>query len=96
MTLKSEILANPFVERLRNEVKIDTQAFELLCDQLAALAREWSNQPLVDKQLMQELYALPTFIKGAADSLRAHKSEMATQLDEMAIIVDGLILEALG
>jgi hypothetical protein len=96
MSLKDEILANPFAERLRNEVKIDVQAFELLCNQLTALAREWSSQPLVDKQLVQELYALPTIIKGAADGLRGHKPDLATQLDDMAITVDGLILEALG
>lgn len=95
MSLKDEIIANPFVERLRSEVKIDTQAFDLLCNQLAALAREWSSQSLVDKQLVQELYALPTIIKGAADGLRGHMPELATQLDDMVITVDGLILEAL-
>lgn len=96
MSLKDEILTNPFVERLRNEMKIDFQAFDLLCNQLVALASEWSLQPLVDKQLVQELYVLPTIIRGAADGLRGHKPDLATQLDDMAITIDGLILEALG
>ena len=96
MNIKDEILANPFVEKLRNEVKIDQQAFELLCDQLALLASEWSNQSHVDKLLVQELYALPTIIKGAADGLRGHLPAEAAQLDDLAITIDGLILEALA
>ena len=96
MNLKNEILENPFVEKLRNEVIIDTGAFDLLCSQLAALGTEWSSQAMVDKQLVQELYALPTIIKGAADGLRFHQPDRAAQLDDMCITIDGLILEALG
>ncbi len=95
MSLKDDIIGNPFVEKLRNELEIDAQAFDLLCNQLGALANEWSTQSLVDKQLAQELYALPTIIKGAADALRGHKPDLAAELDEKAVIVDGLILEAL-
>jgi hypothetical protein len=50
----------------------------------------------VDKQLVQEIYALPAIIKGAADSFRGHRPDLASQLDDMAVAVDGLILEALA
>jgi hypothetical protein len=96
MSIKDEILANPFLERLRNEVKIDRQAFDLLCRQIALLAIEWRPQSQLDKQLVRELYALPIIIRGAADGLRGHQSHQAEQLDEMVITIDGLILEALA
>jgi hypothetical protein len=96
MSLKTNILTNPFAERLRNESKIDRDAFDLLCQQLGTLAGEWSGKELIDKQLVQELYALPTIIRGAADSLRNHRKDLASELDEMAITVDGLILECLA
>jgi len=96
MSLKDEILANSFVQKLRDEVKIDVESFAQLCRQLESLADEWNTQPFVDKRLVQELYALPLIISGAAEGLRGHRPDLAAQLDEMAITVDGLILEALN
>jgi hypothetical protein len=96
MSLKDEILANPFVERLRNEARIDEGTFELLCGQLSSLATVWSGQTVIDKQLVQELCGLPMIIRGAADGFRRHQPERAAQLDEMAVVVDGLILDALA
>lgn len=96
MNIKSEILENSFAEKLRMEIIIDREAFLLLCDQLARLAVEWRQKDLVDKQLVQELYVLPTIIKGAADGLREHKPTMAAEIDEMAYTIDGLIIDALA
>lgn len=96
MSLKDEILANPFVERLRNEMMIDHNAFGLLCEQLGALANEWRNEKRIDKQIAQELYGLTIIVKGAADSLRAREIDIASELDEMAIEIESLILECLA
>jgi hypothetical protein len=87
MTIASEILANPLV---------DKDAYALLCRQLRELSENWSGKGLIEKCVMQEIYVIPEIIRGTAGGLRGHSLTLASELDEMAIEVDGLIIDALA
>ncbi len=95
MDLKNEILSNPFLDRLRNELVLDRGAYLSLCSLLERLAKEWHTETFIDKQLVQELYALPTIVKGVADAIAVQRSDFAAELEQIAITLDGLILECL-
>jgi hypothetical protein len=96
LTLKEAILANHFVEELRCNMRVDRDAYAHLCRQLKQLAEEWRGTSLIDKELMSEMYVLPIVTKGAADAVRSWDAKLAEEVDEMAIVLDGLVMECLS
>jgi hypothetical protein len=93
MSTKSSILQNQFLHKLRTELAVDRKEFENLCDNLRVLKAEWTGKSLIDKQLAQELYVLCPVTKGVADSLRGHAPALAAELDELAVVLDALVID---
>lgn len=96
MSIKEKIISNKFVDSLRVDMRVDEQAFSELISALRELVSEWTNRDIIDKQIMQEIYVIPAIIRGASDSFRGRLPSISERLDEMAIEVDELILEALA
>lgn len=94
--LKSAILANQFLERLRNETVVDRPAFDSLCQLLRDLEQEWKSLESIDKKLAQELYVLAPVTKNMANSLVAHRPDLAREIGEMAVELDALVLNCLS
>ncbi|MDQ3099607.1 MAG: hypothetical protein M3Q44_07735 [bacterium] len=91
--LKSEILANQFIYKLRLEFKIDEIEYSQLIRSLSELSLLWKSEKLIDKQLMEVLYGLPSVIR---EQIREeYPKEQQNRLIEMKIKIDGLILECL-
>jgi len=93
--LKTKILNNRFVERLRTEMVIDQNEYRPLCEALKDLANAWKGVPYIDKELMQDLYVLPQITRNVAQSLVEHQPEMAQKMEEMVLELDALILDCL-
>ena len=96
MKLGAKINSNKFLNSLRIDMKIDEKAFGELVELIRELAIEWRGQDAVDKHVMQEIYVIPSIIRGASDGFRERLPSVSSRLDEMAIEVDELILEALA
>lgn len=97
MSLKySDIIKNDFVNRLRMELVIDSNEYNKLCGLLRSLAVEWRHELLVDKRIVQELYVLPTIVRGVASVFAASNPSRAAEIEDLAIELDALILECLS
>ena len=96
MDTKKAILSNSFLERLRTEMVVDREEYSRLCEALRELAREWRGRTLVDKEIAQDLYVLAPVAKSVADSIRAHNGDRASEIYELAVELDALVLECLS
>lgn len=94
--LKARILDNRFILRLRNELLIDRNAFASLCADLRALAEEWREAEMVDKELVQELYILAPVTWNVGRSFVGHNPEVAAEIEDLGIELDALVLECLN
>ncbi len=94
--LKTRILTNRFVDRLRTELQIDDREFEDLCEALKELAAKWRGVSLIDKELMQDLYALASITNNVAAVFDPDRPEVAHLIREMATQIDALVLECLA
>lgn len=94
--LKTKILNNKFVDKLRTEMVIDPNEYNALCQALKDLADEWKGVSHVDREVVQDLYVLPKITKSVGESLIQHQPWMAQEIEEMAIELDALILDCLA
>ena len=94
--LKQEILQNKFIEKLRNELVVDTGAFESLCRSLRNLELEWKGVSTIDKALAQELYVLATVTQNMSTVLAGTQPDIARELTKAAIELDALVINCLS
>lgn len=95
-SLRTRYFANNFVDLLRTRLILDTSEWESLKECINELALEWRGATQVDKDLVQDLYVLPTIIRGVADRIEESEDERAREIRERATELDALILEALS
>ena len=93
--LKRKILDNRFIERLR-ELVVDRCEYDALRGALVELADEWRGSPMVDKEVVQELYVLAPVARGMASILARHDPQGAREAEDMATELDALVLECLA
>jgi hypothetical protein len=94
--VRSRYFSNRFVERLRLEVVVDEQEWAALKTVLGELAREWQDHREVDKDVVQDLFVLPTIIPGVASRFTVDRPDVSHDLEERATEIEALILEALA
>ena len=94
--LRARYFSNGFIDALRNEVRIDEADWQALKACLRDLAAEWRGVHDVDKDIVQDLFALPTIVRGVAHGLEPHDPERSKDLFERAAELEALILEALA
>lgn len=92
----SDILQNNYLDKLRTELVIDKKSYEALCYSLRCLAREWKGMKSIDKRIVQELYVLAPATKNVAESVKEHNSNLAHEIEILAIELDALVLECLA
>ena len=95
MDLKTRIMRNKFVERLRMELVIDENEYELLCKALKELAQEWQSKNSIDKELAGDLYVLVPIARNMAEDVARARGGLAVKhkVEEMATELDALVIE---
>lgn len=83
MDLKQKILSNTFTDQLRNGFVVDEVAFEELCNLLEQLFVEWKGKAEINKELAQDLYAIPYVTRNMFDSLRVNSGN-----EEKVILIE--------
>lgn len=96
MDLKTAILSNPFIDTLRTELAVDRASFNDLCAHLKALREEWKGKSQVDKELVQELVGLMIISAGMAKSFALYQPDLVVEVEEMAVELEGLVLDCLS
>ena len=96
--LKKRILENPFVDRLRIEMRVDEAAYEELSAMLTDLAAALRGVPLIDKELALVLYSIPQTVSNAMMSFDGHspKPAIAGRLEDAWVELDALVLDCLS
>ena len=94
--LKSRILGNEFLDKLRISLVVDRAAFDSLCKDLVDLGKTWRGQERIDKELVQLLYILAPVTQGIAHSLEDRHPGLSRDLSAMATELDALVLECLS
>jgi hypothetical protein len=94
--LKSRILGNEFLDKLRISLVVDRAAFDSLCKDLVELNKAWRGQERIDKEVVQLLYVLAPVTQGMARSLEDMQPGFARELSAMATKLDALVLECLS
>ena len=89
--LKSRLLGDNFVSLLYLEDTFDRAAYDVLRQDLLLLAEEWRSETAIDKEVMSEIYIMPNLTRNMA----AKFPELQWDIEEMAIELDGLIMECL-
>lgn len=97
--IKSLILKNSFIDKLRIEMKFDDKEYKELCDLLNNLINTTKDDKTIDKELMLTLYYTPQavrnmFLSFSSDGIT--NKELVSQLEDAWIELDQLILDLLA
>ena len=95
MSATDDIVSNKLIEAFRFEMRIDRDEFARLCDAISRLQIEWRNRDLIEKVAMSCLYSAPSIVSYMAGVIGSVNPDAASELEEMNIVLDGLILDAL-
>jgi hypothetical protein len=93
-SIKSEIINNQFIYKLRTNFEIDEESYSQLITSMQHLENQISTEPVVDKEVMSYLYVIPNIIRGQIRS--EYTEEKRKRLEEMEIEVDNKIIEILS
>ena len=88
--LKSRILSNNFVYEARYR-RIDRPSYEALCTDLASLAQQWRDVPLVDKELAGHLIVVLQQARNLVDHKQGTDQDIEAQ--DIHLELDRLINE---
>lgn len=91
MSLKDDILSNPFIDDFRDR-KLNADAFALLCEALQKLRIEWDGKSEIDKELAAELYFIRGVAKGIAIGMKDASNSLYLTAWDWASRLDQLIL----
>ena len=96
--LKRRILQNPFSWYLRNDFRVDRNAYECLIDDMHRLVGEIREDRDLDKEVLQAIWADIRVAEGAAARMRewGRPEELVFEVENMAIELDGLLIEILA
>ncbi|MBM6619034.1 hypothetical protein [Bacillus suaedaesalsae] len=98
-SLKEKILNNTFVDKVRNELKVDEEEYQALNQILNELIVLLKVQKDIDKELALILYSMPQIIRNTFLSLEASNekvSDLANRLEDIWIELDELVIECLS
>ncbi len=93
--LKQRILDNSFVDEVRMHMTFNKVAYNELRMALTDLAVTLKGSHVVDRELMLVLYAMPTMIRNAFDSIREQGTDLTGQLEDAWVELDELITNCL-
>jgi hypothetical protein len=91
-SLKTAILENKFVDKLRMEMVVDEQEYGKLITALKLLAQDWKDKDYIDKELMQDLYVLAPICHNMSPEI----PNQTGRIEEMAIEIDAIVLDCLA
>ena len=94
--LKQRLLGNHFVTKIRLQGQCDEAAYADLCGAIRQLRHEWAGQTAVDKEVVQDLFALPMIVRGARTAVPDSDAGASSRLEDMEVELEGLILDALS
>lgn len=98
-SLKEKILNNTFVDKVRNELKVDEEEYQALNQILNELIVVLKVQKDIDKELALILYSMPQIIRNTFLSLETSNekvSDLANRLEDIWIELDELVIECLS
>ncbi len=90
--LKKAILNSEFVAKIRH-FEVDRDAFHALCHAISELTKFWEGKHRIDKELASELYVIKCVTEGAEFAMRRDSHANAALVSDMAVTLDGLILD---
>lgn len=97
--LKEKILNNSFVDKVRNDMKVDEEEYQALKEILNELIGELKKQKVIDKELALILYSMPQIIRNTFLSLKTSDervSDLNNRLEDIWIELDELVIECLS
>ena len=93
--LKQRIVDNSFVDEVRMHMTFNNVQYNELRKDLTDLALSLKGSHVVDRELMLVLFAMPTMIRNAFESVREQDTEIAGQLEDAWVELDALIANCL-
>ena len=92
-TIEERLLKNDFLMKLRTDLIVDREVYDELCSLLRKLAVDWKGKHLVRKDVAEQLYGLAAVTLNVAERFRDHDPAFYSQVLEMSIELDALVLE---
>ena len=91
--MKEEIINNHFVDKIRQNMKIDEEEYLRLCNALICLAEEWKTVKYIDKELVSYLYAISLIVRNEFLSLKENSKNdtFCDRLEDIWIELDELV-----
>lgn len=97
--LKSLIMNNNFINKLRIEMKYDDTEYELLCKFMAELKAVTNDDSDIDKELMLTLYTIPQAVRNIylqfSDS-KDYDEVFIFKLEDSWLELDRLVIDILS
>ncbi|MPN12427.1 hypothetical protein SDC9_159745 [bioreactor metagenome] len=96
--LKTLILKNSFINKLRIEMKFDDSEYEELCNLLRKLIDVVKDDSSIDKELMVTLYTAPQVVHNIFLQFSGDKTmdeEFVMKLEDSWIELDQLVIDIL-
>ena len=91
--MKEEIINNRFIDKIRQNMEIDEEEYQRLCDALSRLAEEWKNVKYIDKELVHYLYYIPLVVRNEFLSLKeiSTNNTFCDRLEDIWIELDDFV-----
>ncbi len=91
--MKEEIIKNRFVDKIRQNMEIDEEEYQRLCNALNCLAEEWKKVEYIDKELVHYLYYIPLIVRNEFLSLKeiSTNNTFCDRLEDIWIELDDLV-----
>ncbi|MCG8593779.1 MAG: hypothetical protein MI785_05315 [Kiloniellales bacterium] len=93
--IEERLLKNEFVIKLRMELTVDKKMFQELCCILKELAVYWKEKHMIRKDVAEYLYGLAHVTRDIAERFRENDPDFYSEVFEMSIEIDALVLDAL-
>lgn len=91
--MKEEIINNRFIDKIRQNMEIDEEEYQRLCDALSRLAEEWKKVKYIDKELVHYLYYIPLVVRNEFLSLKeiSTNNTFCDRLEDIWIELDDFV-----
>ena len=97
--IKEKIMSNTFVDKVRIQMVIDEEEYDILRDLLNLLSLELRIEQVIDKELALILYSMPQMIRNAFLSFQYHNvqvTDLVSRLEDIWIELDELVIQCLS